>query len=200
LTRDYPPPLRRILARRVALNSFYPVIASFLIGTHNSAFLWNLHSRRAGRRAALIVISNGWTMLKSKEEMDRGPDVQEKVNPNDVFRSAFYPLTLPLTVGPGSISMAITLGANEPHHLGPNLLAILAAVIGSALVAVSIYLWLRILGPPRRLSLRKRHEHHPAAFLPFFSFASASQILWNGARALLLSLPAGHWSDARANW
>src|SRR5207249_12213393 len=88
----------------------------------------------------LIVISNGWAMMKSKEEMDRGRDVQRKVNLKDISRSAFYPLTLPLTVGPGSISMAITLGANEPHHLGPNLLAILAAVIGSALTAMCIFL------------------------------------------------------------
>jgi len=28
----------------------------------------------------LIVISNGWAMLKSKEEVDRGRDVQKKVN------------------------------------------------------------------------------------------------------------------------
>jgi len=35
--------------------------------------------------------------------------------------------------------MAITLGANEPHHLGPNVLAILAAVIASALVAMTFF-------------------------------------------------------------
>jgi len=33
----------------------------------------------------LIVISNGWTMLKSKEEVDRGPEVQKKVNPTMFF-------------------------------------------------------------------------------------------------------------------
>jgi hypothetical protein len=49
----------------------------------------------------------------------------------DVLGQAFYPLT----VGPGSISIAITLGANEPRHLGANLLMILAAAIGCALRA-----------------------------------------------------------------
>jgi len=99
LTRDYPPPLRRILARQVALNSFILLIASFLIGTHILHFFGiSIPVVQVG--GGLIVISNGWTMLKSKEEVDRGPDVQKKVNPSDVFRSAFYPLTLPLTVGP----------------------------------------------------------------------------------------------------
>src|SRR5260370_22122308 len=88
----------------------------------------------------LIVISNGWAMLKSKEEVDRGSAVQKKVNLKDIARSAFYPLTLPLTVGPGSISMAITRGANEPLHLGPNLLAILSAGICSAIFAVRLLL------------------------------------------------------------
>jgi hypothetical protein len=32
--------------------------------------------------------------------------------PRDTFCQAFYPLTMPLTVGPRSISVAITLGAN----------------------------------------------------------------------------------------
>src|SRR5207249_5327488 len=77
--------------------------------------------------------------LKQKEEPDRGRDVQKKVDLQDIFRNAFYPLTLPLTVGPGSISVAITLGANLTHPLRTNLSAILATLIGSGVVAATIY-------------------------------------------------------------
>jgi len=137
LTREYPAPARRILARQVAMNSFILLIASVLVGSHILNFFGiSIPVVQVG--GGLIVISNGWAMLKSKEEVDRGPAVQRKVNLQDISRSAFYPLTLPLTVGPGSISMAITLGANEPRHIGENLLPILAAVIASALVAASI--------------------------------------------------------------
>ncbi len=110
------------------------------------------------------------------------------MNLQDIFRNAFYPLTLPLTVGPGSISVAITLGANEPRHLGPNLLAILAAVIGSALVALSIYLcygfadrFAAIIG-----------ENGMTIILRLSSFLLVCigvQILWNGVSTLLRSLP-----------
>src|SRR5207237_5722439 len=97
LTRDYPCPMRRILARQVALNSFILLIASFLIGTHILHFFGiSIPVVQVG--GGLIVISNGWTMLKSKEQVDRGAEVQKKVNLDDVFRSAFYPLNLPLTV------------------------------------------------------------------------------------------------------
>src|SRR5712692_9547568 len=186
LTREYPASARRTLARSVAVNSFFLLIASFLIGSHILNFFGiSIPVVQVG--GGLIVISNGWAMLKSKEEVDRGRDVQKKVNFQDISRSAFYPLTLPLTVGPGSISMAITLGANEPHHLGPNILAILAAVIASALVAVSIFV---CYGFADRLAA-VIGESGMSIILRLSSFLLVCigvQILWNGASALLKSV------------
>jgi multiple antibiotic resistance protein len=188
LTREYPNSARRILARQVAMNSLVLLIASFLIGSHILDFFGiSIPVVQVG--GGLIVISNGWAMLKSKEETDRSPAVQKKVNMQDISRSAFYPLTLPLTVGPGSISMAITLGANEPRHLGPNLLGILAAVIASVLVAVSIYL---CYGFADRLAAIIG-ESGMGIILRLSSFLLVCigvQILWNGVKALLRSLPA----------
>jgi multiple antibiotic resistance protein len=187
LTRDYPNSARRILARHVAINSFVLLIASVLIGSHILQFFGiSIPVVQVG--GGLIVISNGWAMLKSKEEVDRGPSVQKKVNMQDISRSAFYPLTLPLTVGPGSISMAITLGANEPRHIGPNLLGILAAVIASVLVAVSIYL---CYGFAHRLAAIIG-ENGMSIILRLSSFLLVCigvQILWNGVKALLRTLP-----------
>ena len=186
LTQDYPASVRRILARRVAMNSFVLLIASFLVGTHILNFFGiSIPVVQVG--GGLIVISNGWAMLKRKEDHDRDGEVRKKVNLQDIFRNAFYPLTLPLTVGPGSISVAITLGANEPHHLGPNLLAILAAVIGSVLVAVSIFL---CYGFADRLAAIIG-ESGMGIMLRLSSFLLVCigvQILWNGVNTLLRSL------------
>jgi multiple antibiotic resistance protein len=186
LTEEYPAPARRILARRVAINSFFLLIASFLIGTHILDFFGiSIPVVQVG--GGIIVISNGWAMLKSKEEHDRSGDVKKTVHLQDFFRNAFYPLTLPLTVGPGSISVAITLGANEPRHLGPNLLAILAAVIGSAFIALSIYL---CYGFADRLAA-VIGENGMSIVLRLSSFLLVCigvQISWNGVSALLRSL------------
>ncbi len=186
LTRDYPATARRALARQVAVNSFFLLIASFLIGTHILDFFGiSIPVVQVG--GGLIVVSNGWAMLKQKEEPDRR-DVERKVNLQDIFRNAFFPLTLPLTVGPGSISVAITLGANLPHHLGANLLAILAAVIGSAIVAVSIFL---CYGFADRLAAVVG-EGGMSIILRLSSFLLVCigvQIMWNGLSALLHSLP-----------
>lgn len=82
------------------------------------------------------MIATGRAMLKQKEENGRDT-VGRKYPSADVLGQAFYPLTLPLTVGPRSISIAIILGANEPRHLGAILLMIFAATIGCAFLAIT---------------------------------------------------------------
>src|SRR4029453_12245886 len=56
-------------------------------------------------------------------------DTMATVDTSEPLRRAFYPLTLPLTVGPGSISVAITLGANAAGRKGIDVLAIVAALV-----------------------------------------------------------------------
>jgi len=190
LTRDYTPEIRKLLARAIAFNSFILMVASFTIGSHVLSFFGiSLPVVQVG--GGLIVMSAGWAMLNQKDAPhDRGP-VSRNIAPHDVLKDAFYPLTLPLTVGPGSISVAITLGANEPHQLRANLVAILAAAIGSAFVAATIYLCYgfadrlgAIIGPTGMNVVLK--------LTAFLLVCIGVQILWNGASQLLGSLPAFH--------
>ena len=127
LTREYSPEARRGLSWRIAINSFVLLVATYFVGTYVLAFFGiSLPVVQVG--GGLIVIATGWTLLKQRD--DEKQDVQKTVQPQDTFRQAFYPLTMPLTVGPGSISMAITLGANAALHHSYRPLNILAALIG----------------------------------------------------------------------
>jgi len=186
MTHDYHRSARRLLARKVAVNSFVLLVASFLTGTHILHFFGiSIPVVQVG--GGLVVIANGWALLQRKDQPDRSSDVQHKVNLQDIFRNAFYPMTMPLTVGPGSISVAITLGANLPHHLGANLLAILATVIASLLVAISIYL---CYGFADRLAAVVG-ETGMGVILRLSSFLLVCigvQIMWNGLSALVQSL------------
>ncbi len=173
LTRDYAAETRRALARHIAVDSFI-----LLVGI-------SLPVVQVG--GGLIVISTGWTMLNQKDANDEGSP-RRTVTCDDALSRAFYPLTLPLTVGPGSISVAITLGANAPQHLGANLLVIIAAAIGSAFVAVTIYL---CYGYADRLAT-KMGPTGTKVILKLSAFLLVCigvQILWNGASKLLSSLP-----------
>ena len=186
VTRDYPAQARRQLARHIAVNSFVLLLASFTIGSHVLSFFGiSLPVVQVG--GGLIVISTGWAMLKQKDDNDRSA-VGRTISSTDFLKDAFYPLTLPLTVGPGSISIAITLGANEPHHLGGNLLAILAAAIGSAFVAATIYF---CYGFADRLAVTigSAGMNVILRLSSFLLVCIGVQILWNGASKLLSSLP-----------
>jgi multiple antibiotic resistance protein len=184
LPREYSPEARKALSWRIAVNSFFLLIATYFVGTYVLAFFGiSLPVVQVG--GGLIVIATGWSLLKQRD--DEKQDVQKTVQPQDTIRRAFYPLTLPLTVGPGSISTAITLGANAAHHHAYHPVTILAALVGLALIAISILLCYgfadrlaRILGPTGMTVITQLSS--------FFLVCIGVQITWNGIRALLESV------------
>jgi len=186
LTREYASETRMALSRQIAIDSFFLLVGSYFIGTHILAFFGiSLPVVQVG--GGLVVVSAGWAMLKQKQ--DDGPVTTHRtVNPEDPLRQAFYPLTLPLTVGPGSISIAITLGANAAHYHGIMFVPVaIAAVVGSLLIAVSVYLCYgfsdrlaRVLGPTAMSVIMQ--------LASFLLVCIGIQILWNGVRALLASV------------
>jgi multiple antibiotic resistance protein len=55
-------------------------------------------------------------------------------------RAGFYPLTLPVTVDPGAIAVAITVGANHAHGVERVVIAIIASILGLGLIAFTVWL------------------------------------------------------------
>jgi len=185
LTQDYSRESRKLLARRVAMNSFILLIVSMAVGTHILSFFGiSLPVVQVG--GGLIVVSTGWAMLTRSDQVDRG-QVHQTVTTQDVLKNAFYPLTLPLTVGPGSISIAITLRANEPRHLGANVLALISAAIGGTLIALTIYL---CYGYADRLAaaIGQSGMNVILRLSSFLLVCIGVQIFWNGLSALVKTL------------
>jgi multiple antibiotic resistance protein len=186
LTTEYDASERRALSRLVGMNSFFLLIGSYLIGSHILAFFGiSLPVVQVG--GGLVVISSGWSILQRGADKER-KEVHRRIQPPDQRREAFYPLTLPLTVGPGSISVAITLGANAPHGYPANLAAIVGTLVGSAVIGLSIYLCYgfadrlaRILGPTGLTVIVRLSA--------FLLLCIGVQIMWNGLRALIASVP-----------
>jgi multiple antibiotic resistance protein len=182
LTAGYSTAERQSVSWKIAVNSFFLLIGSHLIGTHVLAFFGiSLPVVQVG--GGLVVMSTGWAMLHRGDDAERS-EMHQQVRQRDPSRDAFYPLTLPLTVGPGSISIAITLGANAPHRSTEALLGIVGAILGSATIGSSVYLCYgfadrlaRILGPTAMSVIMRLSS--------FLLMCIGVQILWNGLRALL---------------
>lgn len=186
LTHYYSPDERKMLSRRIALNSVVLIVVSYFIGTHILAFFGiSLPVVQVG--GGLVLATTGWALLKQKDDDSTKADVHRSVGATDLSTKAFYPLTLPLTVGPGSISVAITLGANEPHTDHLIIFSMLGAVIGAVLIAASVYLCYAFSD---RLA-RALGETGMSVIMRLSSFLLVCigvQIIWNGVSTLLKSV------------
>jgi len=161
------------------------MMGSYFIGSHVLGFFGiSLPVVQVG--GGLIVAATGWKLLTQN---DTSRDTtRSSIQPQDAFRQAFYPLTLPLTVGPGSISVAITLGANSTHRYGVHILIVLAAILAMALIAASIFICyafanrlVKVLGDTgMTVTIR---------LSSFLLVCIGVQIMWNGVSTLLSSIP-----------
>lgn len=183
LTRGLSAQGRARLSRSIAWNGLVLIVASVFIGTHVLSF-FGISLPVVQVAGGLLVVTTGWTLLRRSDDPD-GSGPFETCNEANFMRQAFYPLTLPLTVGPGSISVAITIGADRPQS--GSWPAIVGLLVGAILVAVSIYLCNRFAeGIARVLGDRGMD-----VFLRLSSFVLLCigvQIAWNGLSALLRSV------------
>jgi multiple antibiotic resistance protein len=139
----------------------------------------------------IVVGLIGWQLLNSPNTQ---PVVDRSSAPapgiEDLSQRAFYPMTMPLTVGPGSISVALTLGANPPAGFRPLLITVLAHIIGILLVALGVYLCYRYA----EVILRKLGPTGTGVVVRLTAFillCIGVQLCWNGVHALLLSTIPG---------
>jgi len=185
LTGEYSSEARKALARRVALDSFVLLVGSYFVGTYILAFFGiSLPVVQVG--GGMVLVAMGWASLMENDE-GRDKSARKSIDPHEVFNRAFYPLTLPLTVGPGSISVAITLGANAARGHALHPLTILTALVGFALIAFSIFV---CYGFADRLArtLGQAGMRVVTKLSSFLLVCIGVQIGWNGIKALLESV------------
>jgi multiple antibiotic resistance protein len=134
--------LAQKLARQVAINAWFVLVVSMLIGSYVLAlFGISLPVVRIG--GGLLVVSTAWQMLHQAEDDDvRVIVAKEAIElPNaKVLQRSFFPITFPLTTGPGTIAASIALGAKIPTEPIRYMLGVLIAVCGAAIVSVVLYL------------------------------------------------------------
>jgi len=144
------PAVHRALARKIAVYCFFLLICSLLWGVKVLTFFGiSIYAVQIG--GGLVVAITGWSLLARDSNSPRSDNAQGA----SILDHAFYPYTMPLTVGPGSISVAITLGAHLPAELhassflSPRVL--IASFVGIAVVCIIIYICYRYANAAERL-------------------------------------------------
>ncbi|HZR25268.1 MAG TPA: MarC family protein [Vicinamibacterales bacterium] len=186
MSADLPTMARRRLSRQVAWNSFLLLAAAMLVGSHVlRLFGISVPIVRVG--GGLLVIANGWRMLNAEASQGPAKTVVQDAWEREVARRAFYPLTFPLTVGPGSVSVAITLGAGISTRATTGIIDVVIDLVGVAIVALSVYFSYRFAS---RL-ITFLGETGAEVFLRLSSFillCVGVGIMWGGIAELVRSL------------
>lgn len=181
LTQWYPASVQKILARKIAAYGFALLAGSFLFGSVILDF-FGISVVVIQLAGGLVVAATGWSLLNQSD--DSSDKKQPATTLEDALQHAFYPLTLPITVGPGCISIAITLGAHIRRQTGSgwehgyprHFLAALAGMLALCLLVMVCY------GNADRLVKRlgKSGTTVVVRLSAFILLAIGVQIMWNG--------------------
>lgn len=173
---------RRALARQAATNGFTLLLGTMVLGPSLLEF-FGIELPVVRIAGGLVVTALGWKLLSQESWTDHshpagGPG--RKVG-------GFYPLTMPLTVGPGSLSVAITIGSSKPAgvvHLPDLILHGLGALLGVAAIALTIYLAYRFAEHLAWL-LGATGLEVMVRLSAFILMCIGIEITWNGLTVLL---------------
>jgi multiple antibiotic resistance protein len=185
MTRHCSDRERHTLARKVAVNGFLLLLGSLFVGSHVLEF-FGITLPVVSIAGGLVVSAYAWRLLHASAERIEPNTTRPSGTPLLGPVDSFYPLTLPLTVGPGSISVAITLGSQRPTDsvAYPQLLLLgAAATAGLLAIAFTIYVCYRF-AEWIRATLGDSGTNVLVRLTAFFLLCIGIQIVWNGYKGL----------------
>ena len=180
MTHGSDVPTRQMLAVKIAINTFVLLMGSLVFGAFVLK-IFGLSVPVVQVAGGAVLCALGWNMLNSDDSVHA---VAASATPSDVaIMRAFYPLTLPLTVDPGAIAVAVTIGANHSHNVERIIVGLVAAVVGTTVIALCVWLAYRYaprvakwLGHSRLMVVMRLSA--------FIMLCIGVEITWNGVRSL----------------
>ena len=189
LTSGCDDATRKLLATRIAGYSLMLLLGSMLFGSFVLR-LFDLSIAVVQVTGGAVVCALGWRLLNADPKPAETVIDRHQASDAALARS-FYPLTMPLTIDPGVMSVAVAIGANHSHTLDGLLLQIMVAVIGTGIVALCIWVTYRYA---ERFAARigQRGMSVVVRLSAFIVLSIGVQIGWNGVKALLkeIGIPA----------
>ncbi|MHB1617554.1 MAG: MarC family protein [Metallibacterium sp.] len=184
---EAPAPVFKSLALRVTIMMMVFIVVTEVLGQTILRF-FGISMPVVQVGGGLTLAAMGWKMLSSGgKEAAPTPGVSDE---EAVLERAFYPYTFPLTVGPGTIVVVLTLSAQATRPGWPaTLLAHLGILLGAALLAALVYVCYRY-APKLGRMLPRSAFNGVQQLISFILLCIGAQIAWGGVSTLLASLPA----------
>ena len=180
-----PGPVFRKLARQIAMRTVFFLLAVELVGTALLEF-FGISLPVVQVAGGLVLATIGWSLLNQQEpETSADQDQVRQTSFESLQEKIFYPLTFPITAGPGCIVVMLTLAAQASRrgifdevmtHLG-----IFLAVVVLSLIVYVCYGY----APKITERISAQTAHGILRVIAFVLLCIGVQITWNGAEALL---------------
>jgi multiple antibiotic resistance protein len=188
LVGNAPASVYRALARKIAISTTLFLVIVELVGTALLEF-FGISLPVVQVAGGLVLATMGWSLL-NQQETTASPDQAEVTQASfgSLEQMVFYPLTFPVTAGPGCIVVTLTLSAHASvKGVVPEVMAHLG--IALAIVVLSLLVFLCYGYAPRiKQHISPQTAHGILRVIAFVLLCIGVQITWNGVETLLKTL------------
>jgi len=184
----------KALAKKISVNTILFLSLAGLAGPYVLAF-FGISMEILQLMGGSVLVAMGWMMLNKQEDKhdSKDPEIRQAAAvcaANYWDSRAFYPLTFPMTVGPGSLTVMLTLSGEAKGLALPDRLCAFAGLFLSLLL-MSILIYVFYAYAPRAAKwIPAGAVQGVMRVVSFLLLCIGGQIAWHGLQALLKSVHA----------
>jgi multiple antibiotic resistance protein len=173
----------KTLARKIAINTVWFLLVVQITGSYILRF-FGISLPVVQVAGGLVLATMGWSLL-NKQDPERSPSTPGAVSAVTLESKIFYPLTFPITAGPGCIVVALTLSAHASKpSLFESVFARVGLLIATILIGVVIY-FSYAYADRTTARLSPAITQGILRVISFILLCIGGQIMWNGIQNLL---------------
>ncbi len=190
LAGQAPPEVYRKLARKIAINNVIFLGVFELLGSAILSF-FGISLPIVQVSGGIVIAALGWGVLNEKDAAAETRDKREQAaicsedNMRALEQRAFYPFTFPVTSGPGTLVVLLTLSARFSEGITERNLLGHAGLFLAVLVLSGLVYVCYAYAPRITKAISESTAHGILRVVAFILLCIGVQIAWNGMSVLL---------------
>jgi multiple antibiotic resistance protein len=182
---ELPGSAFRSLAWKIAISTTIFLVVIEVVGTALLAF-FGISLGVVQVAGGLVLAAMGWSLLNEQQASPKSDAADVAATKlSTLAQQTFYPLTFPVTAGPGCIVVTLTLSAHaSAKSVLPNLMGHLGIVVAIIVQSALVY-FCYAYAPKITERVSAQTAHGILRVIAFVLLCIGVQITWNGVESLL---------------
>jgi multiple antibiotic resistance protein len=188
-----PPKVYRSLARKIAINNVIFLAIIELVGSAILNF-FGISLPIVQVSGGIVIAAIGWSLLNeddahaNTQKKQAEIEAQADAGVRGLEQKTFYPFTFPVTSGPGTLVVMLTLSAHASDPvLSKNVLGHLGIFLAVIVLSALVYICYAY-APRITAAISESTAHGILRVVAFILLSIGVQIAWNGLSVLLASV------------